>query len=132
MLCGSYKNTTVFYDLTKNRLQSVLSQVPGVGQVAIVGGVEREIKVNLNRERLEAYNLPASLVLGKIRAANLDFPTGKVKNDENSLLIRLAGKFTSVDQLSNTIISSNNGQNIYLRDVAKVVNLLKEKSTINI
>ncbi len=122
---------TEFYDLIKNRVQPVLTQVPGVGQVAIVGGVEREIKVNLNRERLEAYNLPASLVLGKIRAANLDFPTGKVKNDENSLLIRLAGKFTSVDQLSNTIISSNNGQNIYLRDVAQVVDLSKEQTTIN-
>lgn len=122
---------TDFYDLMKNRVQPAISQVPGVGQVTLVGGIEREIKVSLDRDKLESYQLPASAVLGKIRASNLDFPTGKIKNDEQNLLIRLAGKYTSVEQLSNTIIASTNGQNIYLRDVAQVEDLSKEQATIN-
>lgn len=122
---------TDFYDLIKNRIQPAISQVPGVGQVSLVGGTEREVKVSLLRDKLDAYKLPASAVLGKIRVSNLDFPTGKIKDDNKNLLIRLAGKYDSIDQLRNTIIASTNGQNIYLRDVAIVEDLSKEQTTLN-
>ncbi|HMP31505.1 MAG TPA: efflux RND transporter permease subunit, partial [Saprospiraceae bacterium] len=102
---------TEFYDLIKNQVQPAIAQVPGVGQVTIIGGIEREVKVKLDQSKLEAYNLSPALVLAKIKMSNIDFPTGKVKNDEQNLIIRLAGKFNTVDGLANTIISNNNGQN---------------------
>jgi HAE1 family hydrophobic/amphiphilic exporter-1 len=122
---------TEFYDLIKNQVQPTIAQVPGVGQVTIVGGIEREIKVSLLQDKLESFNISSAQVLGKIQMSNIDFPTGKVKNDNQNIIIRLAGKFTSVDQLANTIISNKNGQNIYLRDIAVVEDSEKDQETIN-
>ena len=122
---------TEFYDLIKNQVQPTIAQVPGVGQVTIVGGIEREIKVSLLQDKLEAFNISSAQVLAKVQMSNVDFPTGKVKNDNQNIIIRLAGKFTSVNQLANTIISNQNGQNIYLRDIATVEDSEKDQETIN-
>lgn len=118
------------YDLLDQRIQPELSRVPGVAQVNIVGGQEREIRINLDQTKLEGYGLTIPQVQQIISASNLDFPTGSLKTRENTTLIRLAGKIKSVDELRNLTIASNNGINIKLSDVAEVQDTQKQTTKI--
>lgn len=112
---------TAFYDLIKNRLVSDIAQVKGVAQVGILGGEQREIKVNINSYRLEQYGLSLLQINQAIQTANLDFPTGKVSGEDNQLRIRLAGKFASLDEIRGLVVGKSKfGGNVFLRDIADV------------
>lgn len=115
-----------FYDLIDKKIQPELSRVTGVAQVNVIGGQEREIQVNLNQSKLEGYGVSIPQVLQMVRASNLDFPTGNIKTRENTTLIRLAGKYQDVEELKNLVISSDNGVQIRLADVAEIIDTQKE------
>jgi HAE1 family hydrophobic/amphiphilic exporter-1 len=115
-----------FFDLMDKRISSVLSRVPGVAQVNLIGGQEREIQVNINSSKLEGFGLSLAQVQNKILASNLDFPTGSVQTREQDILVRLAGKYKSVDELRNLVIVSAAGREIRLKDVADVQDAQKD------
>lgn len=124
-------DSKTFYQFIKDKIQPQLSRVPGVGQIALVGGEEREIKVNLDLQKLRAYNLSIMQVTQAIKAANLDFPTGKIKDTDGQFIVRVAGKLTTVDDLRNlSIAESRQGGDIKLSDVAEVEDGIKEYSNI--
>lgn len=115
------------YDLIKQRVKPALAQVDGVGQINLIGGQEREIKVQVNRQKLENQGLSLMNLVMAIQAANLEFPTGKVKSENEQITVRLAGKFLSLDDVRNvTVGMSNTGTLIKLKDVAVVSDDLKE------
>lgn len=118
------------YDLIDQKIQPAFSRLTGVAQVNLVGGQEREIRVNLDPNRLQGYGLTVPMVQQIITASNLDFPTGNLKTRENTTLIRLAGKIQSVDKLRNLTIASQNGQNIKLSDIAEIQDTQKEVEKI--
>lgn len=122
---------TAFFDLIKNRIAPELSQIKGVAQVSILGGEEREIKINLNSSRLEQYSLTLLQVSQAVQTANLDFPTGKVTDEQGQLRIRLAGKFHSLDEVRNLVVGKNKmGSSIFLKDVAEVQDGAREREVI--
>ncbi|MGI0106521.1 efflux RND transporter permease subunit [Salinimicrobium sp. WS361] len=118
------------YELIDQKIQPAFSRLPGVAQVNIVGGQEREIRVNIDPDKLEGYGLTVPQVQQIITASNLDFPTGNLTTRENTTLIRLSGKIQSVDELRNLVIASQDGQNIRLTDVAEVQDTQKETEKI--
>lgn len=113
-------NNKEFYDLLDKKIQPVLSRVKGVAQVNLIGGQEREIKVNLDQSKLEGYRLSIPQVQQVILSSNLDFPTGNIKTRESSTIIRLSGKYKDVEELSNLVISDKEGVQIRLKDIAHV------------
>ncbi|HOY20710.1 MAG TPA: efflux RND transporter permease subunit [Haliscomenobacter sp.] len=115
------------YDLIKQRIKPALSQVDGVGQVNLIGGQEREIKVQINRRKLESQGLSLLNLVMAIQSANLEFPTGKVKSENEQITVRLAGKFLSLEDIKDVTVGvSNSGTLIKVRDVAEVSDDLKE------
>lgn len=120
-----------FYDLVDKKLQPLLSRLPGVAQVSLIGGQEREIQVNVDPKRLQAFNLSILQVRQLITNANLDFPTGKVKSANEQILVRLAGKYKNVDQLRNLVLkTTENGTQVRLSDVADVQDAQKDAERI--
>src|SRR6218665_3865213 len=109
-----------FYDLIDKKVAPVLSRVQGVAQVNIIGGQEREIQVNLDATKMQGYGLSVPQVQQIILSSNLDFPTGNIQTREQKILIRLAGKYKNVAELRNLVISSKNGVQIRLQDIADV------------
>jgi hydrophobic/amphiphilic exporter-1 (mainly G- bacteria), HAE1 family len=106
-----------FYQLVKDRLQPRLSKLAGVGQITLVGGDEREIKINIDAQKLRSYGLSLLQLTQAIKSSNLDFPTGKVKEGETQYVVRIAGKFTSIDDLRRLVIGqSKQGGDITLAD----------------
>lgn len=119
---GAYgkMDEAAFYDLIDKKVTPVLSRVQGVAQVNIIGGQEREIQVNLDATKMQGYGLSIPQVQQTILASNLDFPTGNIQTREQKILIRLAGKYKTVDELRNLVVSSNNGIQVRLKDIADV------------
>ncbi len=115
-----------FYDLVKNRIVPRISRVDGVAQVNIIGGREREIQVNVDEKKLESYGLSLTAVMQTIQSSNLDFPTGSIKTEKSDILIRLAGKYASVDDLRNLIVYDKSGTQIRLKDIADVQDTQKD------
>lgn len=123
-------SSSELYDLIDKKIQPEFSRVPGVAQVSIIGGQEREIRINLDPNRMEGYGLSIPQVQQIIAASNLDFPTGNLKTRNNSILIRLSGKIVSVEELRNLTIASQNGMNIKLSDIADVQDTVKDAEKI--
>ncbi|GGG89151.1 multidrug ABC transporter [Parapedobacter pyrenivorans] len=120
-----------FYDLVDKRIQPVLSRVPGVAQVNLIGGQEREIQVSIDASKLEGYGLSILQVQQAILTSNLDFPTGSVKTQNQDILVRLAGKYKSVDELRNLVVATTpTGAQVRIRDFADVQDTQKDVEKI--
>lgn len=116
-----------FYDLIDKRIAPVVSRVSGVAQVNLIGGAEREIQVALDADKLKGYNLSILQVQQMVLGSNLDFPTGSVKTKNQDILIRLSGKYKTIDELRNlTLTTGRDGAQIRLGDVADVQDAKKE------
>lgn len=101
-------------------LSQRFEQIPGVGTIEIRGGVYREIRVNLERDRLQASGLAPLDVQRAVAAENATLPGGNVKEGVKDLYVRSLGEYTSVDQIANTVITYANGSPVRVRDVAEV------------
>jgi len=122
---------TAFFDLIKNRLVPEIARIKGVAQVSILGGEEREIKINISSERLEQYGLSLLQVTQAVQTANLDFPTGKVTDADNSMRIRLAGKFLALDDIRNLVVGKSRfGSSIFLKDIAEIQDGTRDREII--
>ncbi len=110
-----------FFQFLKDHVQPQIARIAGVGQVVLVGGEEREIRVNLDADKVRSYGLSIAQVTGAIKASNLDFPTGKIADARNQYIVRVAGKFTSVEEIRNLVIArSDQGGEIRLSNLAEV------------
>jgi hydrophobic/amphiphilic exporter-1 (mainly G- bacteria), HAE1 family len=131
MSVASTSDSRVLYDIVSQRIVPKLSKLDGVANVGIMGGEEREIRVNIDREKLEAFGLDVQQVLQAVESSNLDFPAGSVKNETNETTIRLAAKFKNTTDIKDVVITSREGRAIFLRDVAVVIDGIKETETIS-
>lgn len=121
----------VFAQFLKDNIQPSLAKLAGVGQISFLGTEEREIRVNVDRQRLRAYGLPLLQVTRAIQMSNLDFPTGNVKDQDKQFVVRIAGKIGSLDELRRLVIGkSEQGGEIKLQDVAEVQDTMREPSNI--
>jgi len=120
-----------FYDQIEYEIQPALSQIPGVANVSILGGSEREIKVNVDHEKLKSFELNINRVVNMIGASNAEFPAGKIENRSSQTSIRLAGKFSNLNDIrESTIGYDKNGLPIKLKQVADVYESSKTPETI--
>ncbi len=116
-----------FYDLIDKTLAPRMSRLPGVAQLNIIGGEEREIQVSIDAAKLHVYKLSLLQLRQIITNANMDFPTGKVRTQNEQILIRLAGKYKDVEQLRSLVIATTaDGAQVRLRDVADVQDASKD------
>ena len=101
-------------------LQDKIEQVPGVLDVNISGGLEREVKINVNPARLQYYNLGLEDITKAIRKENLTIPGGSVESENLKWTVRVPGEFQSVEEMKNIVVKTINESPIYLRDLAEV------------
>jgi len=121
-----------FFQLLKDHIQPQLAKLSGVGQITLVGGDEREIKVNIDPQKLRSYGLSLLQVNQLIATSNLDFPTGKIKDGDAQYIVRLAGKYTSIKDLQRLVVGqSRQGGDIRLSDIAEVEDGKKEYTTLS-
>jgi len=111
-------------------IQPRIERLDGVAASFPIGGLEREIKVEVDRARLEALGFSVNQVIAAIRASNLDLPAGHLKFGQKDFLVRTTGQFTSPSQLENVVISNHQGIPIRLKDVAAIRDDYKERTSV--
>ena len=122
------ENYPILYDLIDDRVCDSLKTIPGVAAAVIRGGLERQILVELDRSRLEAYRLSADQVLDALRKENLDIPGGHIKTGFKDYLIRTP-EGIEVDEIGKIVLATTkDGAVIYIKDVATVKDAFKERT----
>ncbi|MBI4499633.1 MAG: efflux RND transporter permease subunit [Gemmatimonadetes bacterium] len=111
------------------RLRPQLLSIPGVASIDLSGGLVREIQVVLDQERLNRFGLTVSQVISALRAANQDLAAGRVTSDQQELVGKTAGRFGSVDDIRNVLLTSGAGVRIPLADIAAVRDTNAEQRT---
>jgi len=93
------------YDMADQLIKPLLSQVSGVGVVDIFGGSKREIRVELDRAKLNAYRVSASSVANNIGLNGLNVPVGKYEINGKNILFRSVGEYNDLERLQHTIVN---------------------------
>jgi len=105
-----------------------LEQIDGVAQAVITGGLEREILVEVDLQKLSAYNLTFSDIAAALKAANVNLPAGSIMKGLFRYSLRAIGEFRNTDEIGKTIIKRNSdGSVILLNDVAKLKEGFKDR-----
>jgi hydrophobe/amphiphile efflux-1 (HAE1) family protein len=107
--------------LAEERLRPLLEQVPGVGAVNVVGGQDREVRVDLDLDRLNALGVPPTQVAQRIGYENLTLPVGTLDDGPFEVGIRAEGQYRSVEDLRQTVVHmTQDGKQVRLGEVALV------------
>ncbi|MFA6978785.1 MAG: efflux RND transporter permease subunit [Ignavibacteriaceae bacterium] len=123
----SEKDLTTY---TKNVIKKRLENIPGVGAINLVGGAEREIQVEVDASKLKAYNISIQDVIQNVGTSNVEIPGGNITNGPRQILLRTMGKYKSVEDFKRVIVATPMGKNVYLSEVANVVDGTKEKTSL--
>ncbi|MGE3854552.1 MAG: efflux RND transporter permease subunit, partial [Planctomycetota bacterium] len=97
-----------------------IERIPGVAALDIRGGLDREIHVNLDPERIRALGLSVEDVQRRLRDANITLPAGTIERGSLDVLVRTPARFPDLDAIRHTIIAERDGQPIALSQVARV------------
>ena len=101
-------------------LKFELATVPGVSEVASVGGFVKEYQVLVDPNRLRAYNIPLSRINQAVRAASSEVGGRVIEQAETELIIRSTGYVENLQQLKDVVVYSDSGTPVLLSDIANV------------
>jgi hydrophobe/amphiphile efflux-1 (HAE1) family protein len=111
-------------------LRPALEQVSGVAAVDVRGGAKREVRVELDRARLDALGITPSVVVEQLRAENLNVPAGHFPEGEREISVRTLAEFKTVEQVRDTIVATApDGSAVRLQDIARVLDGFEEMRT---
>ena len=122
------ESQSALYKILDDQVVNPLARIPGVGTVSISGAPQREIQVYCNPNKLEAYNLSVETISSIIGAENKNIPGGNFDIGNETYSLRVEGEFQDSRQLEDIVVGTHNGANVYLRDVARVVDTVEERA----
>jgi HAE1 family hydrophobic/amphiphilic exporter-1 len=136
-------------EICRKYIKDALEKVEGVAAATITGGDEREIMVQIDQPRLRASQISIISVVDSLKATNINYPAGTIKESFYEYLIRTMGEYQKVTEIKDTPTALETpGENaktqkekekqekegrrlIYLRDIAKVIDTIKEKTSVS-
>jgi HAE1 family hydrophobic/amphiphilic exporter-1 len=118
-------------ELADKTVRPQLERVSGVGEVNVVGGLDRAINVWIDADRLAAYQIPIATVRQALSRQNADVPGGNVTTGKEELTLRTLGRFTDPRQFDDLVIANVNGAPVRLRDIGHVEDGTKEQRSLS-
>lgn len=109
-----------------DRLVNVLNRVNGIGSVSVIGQPVREIQVNVDPERIEAFGLTIESIGGIIASENINVPAGTMDLASGTYNVKADGEFTDSEQLKHLVVSNRGGRTVKLSDVADVKDTIQK------
>jgi len=117
-------------ELADKTVRVQLERVGGVGEVQIVGGLDRAINVWIDADRLAAYQIPIATIRQALQRQNSDVPGGNVTTGKEELILRTLGRYTDPRQFEDLVVANVNGAPVKLRDVGRVEDGTKEQRSL--
>ena len=113
-----------------NELKKKLEPVDGVAAVKIAGGLEDEVQVLVDADRLAQLNLAPNLVIDRLRQENVNISGGRIEEGSERYLVRTVNQFTDLGQMRDLLVANVDGVPVHLRDVATVTQGYKEREAV--
>ena len=111
-----------------NILTPRLEKIEGVESVDSFGGLNKEIKVEINPEKLEKYNLTVMELYNLLNNSSLNFPAGYITDGGKEFLVKLSAEVKTLEDIQKIILKNVDGKTLYLSDVADITLGVKDRS----
>lgn len=111
------------YELKRlaQEVNNEIEKVNGVAATKVIGGRSRQVRVVLNNEQMAGYNVDALTIAGQIQMANGQSQPGSFSKNDHDYLVEAGQFLKSSEDVSNLVIGVHNGQPVYLRQVAEII-----------
>jgi HAE1 family hydrophobic/amphiphilic exporter-1 len=116
--------------LAEDRIKNDLEAEEGTAAVKVSGGLEDEIQIQVDQQKLSQLGISIQQVAQRIRAENVNLSGGRLEEGSQRYLVRTINEFQSVDEFSAAIIANVADRPVYLRDVATVTRGYKDREAI--
>ena len=110
-------------------LQDEIEQVPGVLNVDVLGALEREIRVEVDPDRLASYDLTIPELLALVPAENVNISSGGLETEITKFNVRVPAEFVEPGEVDKLLLTVRDGRPIYLSDVARIADTFKDRSS---
>ena len=117
---GGSGNLTESRRIADRRLKQAFESLKGVASARIKGGLEEEIHIDVDQERLAALGIPLDRIRQVVGVSNVNLPGGSLRGTDTQFLIRTVNEYTSVEEIGGLVLSPAGASQIRLRDVAEV------------
>ena len=125
---GSYDIQELF-DYVDNRIRPRLERIPGISQVNVLGGRQRELQIRVDPDRLAQRGITMSQLVTAIESANQDFSAGALDRDIREVTVRVPARWGTPAEAGNTVIRQGAGGAVYLSDVAEIEETYRERDS---
>ncbi|NOZ67793.1 MAG: efflux RND transporter permease subunit [Deferribacteres bacterium] len=111
-----------------DEIEDEIEGIPGVLDVTVAGALEREIRIEIIPEKLAFYNIPITAFQRVVSGENRNISGGAIRLGDGRFQIRVPGEFRSPAEIYGLVVGMHNGQPVYLKDVARVVDGFKDQA----
>ena len=118
-------------EIADKQVKRVLETVDGVGEVSLTGARERQIRVFLDADKLQAHGLTITQVERAIQSENVEIPGGRIIRKANELGVRTLGRIDAVGEFGDIIVANLEGTPIRVRDLGRIEDSYAEPRTWN-
>lgn len=126
-LSGNYDDLTL--KKYAEDLQDRFEELPEVNKADIAGAPEREIQVNVDKYKMESAGITFDNIANAIQGENVDISAGNIKLNITQPTLQVKGQFKSAYDMQNIVIKNIYGGSIYLKDIARIVDTVKDKES---
>lgn len=116
--------------LAEKELKKYLEATDGVAAVKVIGGLEEQIRIEVDEKRLAELGIPITQVTEVLRQENLNQATGSLYDADANYLVRMLNQFQTVDEIGNIVVREDRGRKVLLGDVARVWRGTKDREII--
>jgi len=117
--------------LTDQTIVKALENVPGVARIEVLGRATRQILIQIKPSAVTSLGIGVDQVINAVRAANQDVPAGRITRGKEDSIVRVEGKIKDPAQFARIIVAQQGGANVYLSQVADVIDGAKEEESIS-
>ena len=127
---SSEANLKALRRLAEDRIKNDLEAEEGTAAVKVSGGLEDEIQIQVDQQKLSQLGISVEQIAERIRAENVNLSGGRLEEGAQRFLVRTINEFKTVDEFASAIVANVAGRPVYLRDVATVTRGHKEREAI--
>ncbi len=124
-------NLTYLRYLGEEQIKRALETIDGVAAVKVKGGLQEEIRIELNEQKLTLIGMDIQTVRERLAEENINMAGGKLKEGETEYLVRTLNEYKNLKEIENTVIGRWNGVDIRVKDVGRVRRTSKEREIIS-
>lgn len=119
---GFLSESVSYYDLNQQaeKLKDQIKKIKGIKDIEIHAVPDRQVRIDLNTDRLASFKIPLSRLISIIQSENMNIPAGAIEIGNRRINVKTSGSYDSLEEIKNTVVSSS-GQNVtYLKDLADI------------